>query len=66
MPMYDFICNKCGYKFEAYRSYTETTRIKCPKCNGISTTIVYTPIPIIYKADGFYSKDNHFHKEKED
>ena len=33
MPMYDYICNSCGYKFDKLVSFTASDKdIECPQC----------------------------------
>ncbi len=35
MPIYEFQCLKCGYKFDKlYLQMTDKTEIECPKCQG--------------------------------
>lgn len=39
MPIYEFMCKKCGYVFEQfYKTYKQysTTIIQCPKCNSFN------------------------------
>ena len=38
MPLYDYECQDCGFKFDQFHYlYTPTTW--CPKCTGIAKTI---------------------------
>ena len=33
MPMYDYVCNSCGYKFDKLVSFTASDKdIECPQC----------------------------------
>ena len=34
MPNYDFLCEKCGAEFEAFRHINEDGDLVCPKCGG--------------------------------
>ncbi|MBI9016840.1 MAG: zinc ribbon domain-containing protein [Phycisphaerae bacterium] len=35
MPLYEFICDKCGYKFEKLvNSMSNRTKQICPECNS--------------------------------
>ena len=51
---YTYRCTKC--KFEQDKP-TRLSYVQCPKC-GEESKRVYLPTPVIYKAKGFYSKDN--------
>jgi len=31
-PIYDFYCEKCDYKFEAYKPYVNRDKEPCPEC----------------------------------
>ncbi|MFC2033849.1 zinc ribbon domain-containing protein [Chloroflexota bacterium] len=36
MPIYEYICTKCGKRFELHRRITDSDReIKCPKCGNL-------------------------------
>ena len=32
MPLYDYLCDKCGKKFEDFRSIAERHQAPCPIC----------------------------------
>ena len=32
MPLYDYLCEKCGKKFEEFRSIAERHKAPCPVC----------------------------------
>jgi putative FmdB family regulatory protein len=33
MPVYEYICKHCGFKFEEYRSFWQSDEeIECPSC----------------------------------
>lgn len=35
MPVYEYECEKCGERFECFRSITDSdSQIKCPKCGS--------------------------------
>ena len=34
MPMYQFICTKCGHVFEELTSIERRDKVICPKCGG--------------------------------
>ncbi|MBN2842797.1 MAG: zinc ribbon domain-containing protein [Sedimentisphaerales bacterium] len=43
MPIYEYVCQKCGKKFEELAlSMINKTKIKCPDCGGDSARQVST------------------------
>ncbi|MBC7075769.1 MAG: zinc ribbon domain-containing protein [Syntrophomonadaceae bacterium] len=34
MPIFDFICQKCGYKFDIKISNAEKNKVRCPECDS--------------------------------
>ena len=32
MPTYDYVCDACGHKFEAFQPMSEEPKKKCPQC----------------------------------
>lgn len=36
MPVYEYVCKRCGKSFEATLSFAEreTKKVKCPSCNS--------------------------------
>lgn len=60
MPSYDFKCNACKIEFTVASSLEslEKQGVKCPVCHKPDVQRVYTPTPVIYKTDGFYTTDN--------
>ena len=53
---YTYRCTNTQCKFEQDKP-TRLSYVQCPKC-GNESKRVYLPTPVIYKAKGFYSKDN--------
>jgi putative FmdB family regulatory protein len=41
MPMLDFKCNSCGYKFEELVFTHNKDQVRCPKCKGADLARVY-------------------------
>lgn len=69
MRLYTLKCSKCNYVFDKemslmeYVEFTGSTsglQYRCPKCNVVMTPrrIITHPTAVIYKTDGFYSKDS--------
>ena len=43
MPIYEYLCEKCGNKFEELTlSMNSKSKVKCPKCGGSSDRQVST------------------------
>ncbi len=62
MPIYEYECEKCGNKFEILSGYNGKKAERCPACKG-SAHRIFSPVPIIFKGQGFYITDSR--KEKE-
>jgi putative FmdB family regulatory protein len=58
MPTYEYVCTKCGHRFEAIQSMTEKPLSRCPVCKSAVRRVINGGIGIIFKGSGFYSTDN--------
>ena len=57
MPVYQYHCPKCNFKFELKQSFSDESMVACPKCqNGAKR--LFSPVPVIFKGSGFYVTDN--------
>ena len=57
MPTYDYVCEKCGYRFERFGKMSDEPIIKCPKCKGSANRQIGKGTGIIFKRSGFYVTD---------
>ena len=57
MPMYDYKCEKCGYKFEVKQKMTDLKLTECPKCKGKVKRLISTGVSLQFKGTGFYCTD---------
>ena len=58
MPTYDYLCGKCGHRFEAFQAITDKPLGKCPSCGGNKVKrLIGTGAGIIFKGSGFYCTD---------
>lgn len=57
MPVYEYECENCTYRFELKLSFTDSSTIDCPKCRS-NTKRIFTAVPVIFKGSGFYVTDN--------
>lgn len=58
MPTYEYVCKKCGHKFERFQSITARPIRKCPECGKSSAKrLIGVGSGIIFKGSGFYETD---------
>ncbi len=57
MPIYEYECSLCDFRFEKKQKFDEKPVAICPKCQGEAKRVFY-PVPIIFKGSGFYITDN--------
>jgi putative FmdB family regulatory protein len=57
MPTYEYECNKCKHRFDAFQMMTAKLLTKCPECGGKVTRLLGTGSGIIFKGSGFYQTD---------
>ena len=57
MPVYDYECNRCNFRFEKRQRFDEEPLDICPKCQGKLRRIIH-PTPVHFKGSGFYVTDS--------
>lgn len=57
MPIYEYECSLCSFRFEKRQKFDAEPVARCPKCQGKASRIFH-PAPIIFKGGGFYVTDN--------
>jgi putative FmdB family regulatory protein len=58
MPTYDYVCDKCGHKFEEMQSFKDDPLKTCPKCHEDALRRLFgTGAAILFKGSGFYETD---------
>ena len=57
MPIYEYECGKCRYRFEIRQGFNDEPQAQCPQCQGGARRIFH-PAPIIFKGSGFYVTDH--------
>ena len=57
MPTYDYICEKCGDRFEHFQKMSSEPLSVCAKCGGHLKRLIGSGVGIIFKGSGFYCTD---------
>jgi putative FmdB family regulatory protein len=58
MPTYEYICESCKHKFEAFQTISAKSLRTCPKCGRKKLKrLIGTGAGIIFKGSGFYQTD---------
>ena len=59
MPTYEYLCKKCGKRFERWQSITEPPLKTCPKknCSGKAVRHIGGGGGFLLKGSGFYTTD---------
>jgi putative FmdB family regulatory protein len=57
MPVYEYECGSCHFRFERKQRFDEEPVAMCPKCRGKARRVIHS-VPVIFKGGGFYITDN--------
>ena len=58
MPIYEYECEKCSYRFELKKSFSEASGSPCcPRCQ-FKIRRIFSPSAILFKGSGFYVTDS--------
>ena len=57
MPTYEYQCQKCRRRHEAFQSITAKPLTKCPKCRGRLKRLISSGSGFLFKGSGFYITD---------
>ena len=66
MPTYEYECDKCKHKFDAFQTMSAKHLKKCPECGGKVTRLFGTGAGVIFKGSGFYQTDYKNNKKSSD
>jgi putative FmdB family regulatory protein len=50
MPTYEYVCEKCGFRFERRQAITEAPVSECPECRGNVRRLVSGGVGFIAKG----------------
>jgi putative FmdB family regulatory protein len=57
MPIYEYRCEKCGYKFEKLQSFSASAASLCPKCSQTASRVISLS-SFVLKGTGWYVTDH--------
>lgn len=58
MPTYDYVCDGCGHRFEAFHSMSADPLKDCPACKEAKLRRLFgAGAAILFKGSGFYVTD---------
>jgi putative FmdB family regulatory protein len=55
MPIYEYLCEKCGHEFEREQRITEDPVKTCPKCRAKKVRRLISRTGFVLKGSGWYS-----------
>ena len=56
MPLYEYQCKKCHYRFEKIQKFSDKPMKKCPDCGGPVEQMISAPA-VQFKGSGWYVTD---------
>ena len=56
MPNYEYLCQKCGHRFEKIQKFSDAMLKKCPECGGKIEQVISAPA-VRFKGSGWYVTD---------
>lgn len=57
MPVYEYLCDNCGLRFDKMQKFSDDPLTECPNCAGPVHRVIQ-PVGVIFKGSGFYVTDN--------
>lgn len=56
MPLYEYLCDTCGHRFEVIQKFSDAPIDTCPKCGATVRKLMSSPA-IQFKGSGWYITD---------
>ncbi len=56
MPLHEYLCKKCGHRFERIQKFSDPPARKCPECGGSLEQLLHAPA-VQFKGTGWYVTD---------
>ena len=57
MPIYEYACKQCGYRFEQLQKSSDVLLATCPSCKAESLTKLISSAGFQLKGTGWYATD---------
>ncbi len=57
MPVYEYLCESCGHRYEKREGFDAPALQPCASCGHTARRILQAP-PILFKGSGFYVTDH--------
>ena len=57
MPIYEYQCNACGHKMEAFQKISEAPLLTCPECKKDKLDKLISAAGFQLKGSGWYKTD---------
>lgn len=57
MPLYEYLCDACGHRFEQIRKFSDPPLDICPKCGEHRIQKLFSSPAIQFKGAGWYVTD---------
>jgi putative FmdB family regulatory protein len=57
VPLYEYVCQPNGHRFEVRHGMNEPPPPGCPECGGPIRRVIH-PVGIMFKGSGFYATDS--------
>ena len=57
MPIYEYLCKKCGRQFERIQKFSDKPLKTCDQCGGVLERLLSSPA-IQFKGSGWYVTDD--------
>ncbi len=58
MPTYEYECNDCGHRFEAFQKMSDNPLDTCPECGKTVRRVLSGGLGISFRGSGFYVTDS--------
>jgi putative FmdB family regulatory protein len=60
VPIYDYVCDACRHRFEAFHGLNEAGPHQCPACEGGPVRRAFAPPTIVFKGSGWAKLDRRY------
>jgi putative FmdB family regulatory protein len=57
MPLYEYVCDACGHRFEIIQKFSDAAPEACPSCGKGPVVRQFSSPAIQFKGSGFYITD---------